>query len=191
MNHPNTHRNHMFTGYVLAECLRQVSMLEATASALGTKASLYMVFAAFVFTGEVQLAHNSALAVNRVLSGVAMICCLISVLCLLRSSSLREWGMPPRAATFRDESAAHFARLLASGKSDEEALLVLQEKYINSLARSIEKNHDANTKTVRMLSYASGLLLLSVSCLLFSAVLALSPAVWEAVRWVCVRAARL
>jgi hypothetical protein len=173
--------NQQLTEYVRGECLRQLSMMDLTASSLSTKASLYMVFAAFTFGVELQLAHNAEWAVSSSLSGVAMIFCLVAVLCLLRSSSLREWGMPPRAAAFQQESAFRFTQLLNSGKSEEDALLVLQEKYINSLTRSVEKNHDANMKTVKMLGWASTLLLLSVICLLSSAVLAFAPSVWRAV----------
>jgi hypothetical protein len=175
-------KNQMFTEYVQSECLRQISAMDMIASSLSTKTSLYMVFAAFTFGVELQLAHNAECTASGLISGAAMIFCLIAVVCLLGSSSLREFGMPPRATAFQQESILRFAQLVKNGKSEEDALLVLQEKYINSVARSVEKNHAANMKTVNMLGWASGFLLASIICLFFSAVLVFAPYAWKAVR---------
>lgn len=174
-------KNQQFTDYVRGECLRQISTMDATASSLSTKASLYMVFAAFVFGVEVQFAHSANWRPSSSLCGVAMVLCLLSVLFLLRSASLREWRMPPRASAFSEQSADRFSEMVGHGKSEEDAMLVLQQKYVNSLSRSVDNNHEANMNTVKMMGRASKLLFASIILLLASAVLAFAPAFWRAV----------
>jgi hypothetical protein len=180
----NILNNESFTDYILDESLRQLSTMDSVASTLTTKSSLYMVFAAFIFTAEIGLVTGKPQifsGVNYPLSFVAIVFSLVSILFLLSSASLREWGMPPRAEKFRDESEKHFAHLVSKGDTEQGALLKLKTKYINSLARSVEKNHAANAKTAAMLVYASRSLLLSIVLLLSSMVFPLVPVAWKAV----------
>jgi hypothetical protein len=157
--------------FLLQEGLRQDSLVHNTSSQLSTKSGLFMVFAAFIFTAESTLAgFGSTLGLHLPYWPlvIALILALAGIGILLWSARLQNFRMPPVLSTLRFESQRFIQLPDIKDLPEEEQMARLDEKFVNSLARSIAENFEANRRIAGSLAYASALIAISLSCLLLS-----------------------
>ncbi len=166
-----------FNKFLLQEGLRQDSLVHSTASQLGTKSGLFMVFAAFIFTAESSFAGlGTAVGFNlpRWPLLVALILALLAIGVLLWSSRLLSYRMPPILPELRQQSERFFNLSDIKRLPENEQMDRLEEKFVNSLTRSVTENFRANSRISKSLLAASVLISLSLSCLFLSLIWAVA-----------------
>ena len=142
--------------FLFQEGLRQDSLIHGLASQLGTKAGLYMVFAAFVFTAEttlLQVGDKIGFQASRPLLTLALLCSLIGILVLLRSVLIEDYKTPPVLPKLQAQSTSYLSTL--TGVPEEEKITRLKGKFMNSLSRSIAHNYEMNHRIATNLQWAS------------------------------------
>jgi hypothetical protein len=163
--------SNLFGKFLLEEGLRQDALILNTSSQLGTKSGLFMVFAAFIFTAEstfATLGNTLGLSLPHWPLLVSLILALAGIAVLLWSARLLDYRMPPILSNLRTQSEEFFALPDIKDLSEPEKMQRLEDKFVNSLARSIEENFEANKKISRNLTVASNLVGASLSCLVLS-----------------------
>jgi uncharacterized membrane protein YbhN (UPF0104 family) len=163
--------SNLFGKFLLEEGLRQDALILNTSSQLGTKSGLFMVFAAFIFTAEstfVSLGNTLGLSLPHWPLFVSLILAMAGIAVLLWSARLLNYRMPPILSNLRAQAEEFFALPDIKNLPEAEKMQRLEDKFVNSLARSIEENFEANKKISRNLSVASGLVGASLSCLVLS-----------------------
>jgi hypothetical protein len=175
-----------FRDFLLQEGLRQDALVHSTASQLGTKVGLFMVFAAFIFTAESTLAGlgtNAGLHIPSWSLDVSLVLALSGIGVLLWSARLKNYRMPPVLSVLRNESERFFQLVDIKGLPEVEQMERFNEKFINSLTRSIDENFSANRRIAHALEIAVILIGLSLACLLCSLL-------WPVLRAFCVSLSR-
>jgi hypothetical protein len=161
----------LFGKFLLQEGLRQDALVHSTSSQLGTKSGLFMVFAAFIFTAEstfASLGTTLGLHIPHWPLVVSLILALVGIVVLLWSARLLSYRMPPILPTLRTQSESFLNLPDIKGLPEDEQMYKLEEKFVNSLTRSIKENFDANRRISNNLALASGFVGASLSCLFLS-----------------------
>jgi hypothetical protein len=159
--------NAKLNDFFLGEGIRQDALIHDLASQLGTKTGLYMVFAGFVFTAETALLKELdplGLHASKVLLISAIVLSLIAIVILLSAAFVQDYKTPPILAQLREQSELYLNSLGAI--SHDEQLNSIKEKFINSLARSIDHNYGMNQTIAQFLEKASLFIGLSIFCVL-------------------------
>jgi hypothetical protein len=165
--------------FVFQEGLRQDAVIHDLASQLGTKAGLYMVFAAFVFSAEATLSQASqslGLAVPKPLLALSLLLSLTAIVVLLRAVVIQDYKTPPILPKLELQTEKYMESLKQEKLSEYEKLERLRAKFVNSLGRSIEHNFNLNHKIAAGLTWASRIIGSSIATVL----IALS---WGVIRW--------
>ena len=158
-----------YDSFMLQEGLRQDAAINGAVSQLASKNGLFTVFAAFVFMAEATLASVGSrfgLELPRWGWGGSLVLSLIGILVLLYSAKLEKYRLPPILPLLREQAEQFFSLPDIKQLSDEVKMEKFQEKFLNSLSRSIRDNFEVNARVARNLEYASYLIGASVLCLL-------------------------
>jgi len=163
--------NEKINDFMLQEGVRQDSLIHALASQLGTKAGLYMVFAAFVFTAEtslLQIGEKLGFQTSRPLLVLALLFALAGILVLLASIVMLDYKTPPVLPKLQRQTKVYIARLTNIYVPQSEQMERIKGKFVDSLSRSIEHNYQMNHKIGTYLERASWLVGLSILSVLVS-----------------------
>jgi len=163
--------NKLFGKFMLQEGIRQDALVNSTSSQLGTKSGLFMVFAAFIFTAEstfAGLGTTLGLMLPRWPLVVSLVLAMAGIGVLLWSARLQSYRMPPILPALREQSEKFFGLPDIKGLPEEEQMRKLEEKFVNSLTRSINENFEANRRVSASLVAASACVGASLSCLFLS-----------------------
>jgi hypothetical protein len=154
--------------FFLSEGVRQDALIHNLASQLGTKTGLYMVFAGFVFTAEASLLKEleSLVHASKVLLISAIVLSLIAIVILLSAAFIQDYKTPPILGQLREQSESYLRSL--GEMSDDDQVDKIKEKFINSLARSIDHNYGMNQTIAQYLEKASLFIGLSILCVLIA-----------------------
>lgn len=144
--------------FLLQEGLRQDAVINDTASQLTTKNGLFMVFAAFVFTAESTLASNGKVfgyhMPNWALIG-PLVLSLISILLLVGAALIHKYKEPPILPDLRTQAEKFFQLAEVRNLPETEQMAQMEIKFLNSLTRSIEHNHNLNGEISEKLKEAT------------------------------------
>jgi len=163
--------------FIFEEGLRQDSVIHGTASQLGTKAGLYMVFSGFVFSAEatlIQASQSLGIFISKPLLGLSLLLSLVATMMLLRSVFIRDYKTPPVLPKLQSQAETYLESLKDQNLSEDEQLDRLRSKFINSLGRSISHNFDLNTKIALNLEWASKVISASIFTVLVAVLWGLS-----------------
>ncbi len=161
----------LFSRFLMQEGIRQDRLIHDTSSYLGTKNGLFMVFTAFMFTAESALVNSGGalgLYLPRWPLVISLIFSLAGIAVLLWSARLVSYRMPPILPALRTQSEKFFDLPAIKHLPEEEQMWRLEDKFVNSLTRSIEENFEANKKISQGLTIASWMVGVSLSCLVLS-----------------------
>jgi len=150
---------------VLNEAMRQDSLVHQWATALGTKAALYMVFAGFVFTAETEIVKLASGPVARAILCAALFLSLLGVIPLLSASFLYLYKKPLRPTKLRERFMELETLLIKEKVPEEDRILTFKDKLANSYSRCVDENSDINEKIANKLEWAALLLGLSIGAL--------------------------
>jgi hypothetical protein len=161
------------TEFLLQEGLRQDASIHATASQLGTKIGLFMVFAAFVFTAESAIAGaNGTFGFSLPHWGlaIALLLALAGIVLLIRCAFLEDYKYPAILPELRTQANTFIGLSEIRDLPEEEKLTRFQGKFVESLARCVDANFKLTARIGQDLERASWLIAGSVG-LLFASLL--------------------
>jgi len=151
--------------FLFDEGLRQDSLVHSIASALGTKAGLYMVFAAFVFSAEAALSQageSLGLLVPKSLLIVSLLLSLTAIIILLRAVAVQGYKTPPMLPNLEAQTEEYLGSTKDGKLSEDEKLEEIRTQFVKSLSRSIGHNVGLNDKIAGGLELASKLIGVSI-----------------------------
>ena len=159
----------LFKDFLLREGLRQDAMIHMMAGQLGSKTTLMMIFAAFVFAAESTFVIVSlvfGLQLPKWGWGGALFLSLASIGVLLRTPWLEKYRIPPVLPLLRDQAENFFAFEDIKQLADDKQMEKFQDKFTNSLSRCVRDNFQTNRQISRNMEAASLLIAASIVCLL-------------------------
>jgi hypothetical protein len=151
--------------FLFAEGLRQDSLIHSIASALGTKAGLYMVFAAFVFSAEAALSQagqSLGLLVPKPLLIVSLLLSLTAIVVLLQAVAIKGYKTPPTLPNLQAQAEQYLGSTKDGKLSEDEKFQEIRTLFVASLSRSIGHNVALNEKIAVGLEWASKFIVASV-----------------------------
>lgn len=136
-------------------------------STLVTRIGLFLVFAGFISGFALELlklilADNPKVlswhSLSSLLLGISIVLLFAAIVILLRAALMPGYSVPGLISKYRN----HYKELLDyNGGDADKAHRDLRDSIIDATAEAVDKNSERNSKRADVISWASGLLLLS------------------------------